>query len=307
MNTIINADIEKDILATFKKEAEYCGKEFSLFKDIPDKKLKNATSSYASTLTHDETAVMLYDPTIFGSAKEGFLLTTRRLFCKSRSNNSGYTELCDIKNIIKTKEARSEQTIEDITIITKSGSFCFDSYQWKAGQKEAYIRVLIGIIRLLGGLVSSVTPSTGQVSSSQEVKCAGCGAINAGSAKFCEYCQADLSEARCSVTTAALNNTTYYREYPDILDFGAFIGLQRIKSIDYSNSLTLNFIYYYDESKITKENIQDYIKALQESGVEYDEFNEDELVHYLSTDEKEIMIYLSDDANELCIDISVLK
>ena len=54
-----------------------------MFEDIPREKLQNAISSFAHTLSADETVIFLYDDTIRGSSKQGILLTTKYLYCES--------------------------------------------------------------------------------------------------------------------------------------------------------------------------------------------------------------------------------
>lgn len=42
---------------------------------IPDKKLVNARKAYADLSSDEEYVLLLYDDTVFGSAKEGFVMT----------------------------------------------------------------------------------------------------------------------------------------------------------------------------------------------------------------------------------------
>jgi hypothetical protein len=51
-------------------------------KTIPPKKFKNAIKSYAAE-ADGETALLQYDNTGFGSAKEGFVLTNKAFYCKA--------------------------------------------------------------------------------------------------------------------------------------------------------------------------------------------------------------------------------
>ena len=54
-----------------------------IFEEIPQEKFANAMKSYAAPLDSNEEVVMLFDDTLGGAAKEGFILTTKRLFCKN--------------------------------------------------------------------------------------------------------------------------------------------------------------------------------------------------------------------------------
>ncbi len=59
---------------------------------IPPRKLHNARAVHAAHLGPDETVAVLYDDTFFGSAKDGFLLTPRRLCWKNFSGAVGSLE-----------------------------------------------------------------------------------------------------------------------------------------------------------------------------------------------------------------------
>ena len=71
-------------------------KNFFIGEDIPEKKLRGAASSYAENF--DE-CIILYDDTVFGSAKEGFLLTKTHFSCKTNNLDKFQIRLGDIKKI----------------------------------------------------------------------------------------------------------------------------------------------------------------------------------------------------------------
>jgi len=55
--------------------------ELYLFDNIPTKKLKNASKHYLPRLKSNEAIIFLFDSTFFGSGSQGFVLTTRCLYC----------------------------------------------------------------------------------------------------------------------------------------------------------------------------------------------------------------------------------
>ena len=70
-----------------------------MFEDIPPKKLKNAREKYASSMGPDETVILLYDDTVTGSAKEGFLLTGKRLYSKNFGIQGDAVHLLNINRL----------------------------------------------------------------------------------------------------------------------------------------------------------------------------------------------------------------
>jgi uncharacterized protein with PIN domain len=75
--------------------------DFYWWPDIPKQKLANVLSSYIA-LDEDEQLICLYGSTIFGSAKEGFALSTKGIYWK-KLFNSNYLSYRDIEKI-KRKE-----------------------------------------------------------------------------------------------------------------------------------------------------------------------------------------------------------
>ncbi len=58
-------------------------KDVFIFDEIPEKRLKNAISTYAQELGQDEKILLLVDKTLFGTAKEGLLLSNKMLYISS--------------------------------------------------------------------------------------------------------------------------------------------------------------------------------------------------------------------------------
>lgn len=70
---------------------------------IADKKLNTARQAYASFNPREETPILLYDDTLFGNGKSGFLITSRRFYYSisiehGGNDTVGYLELPDIQN-----------------------------------------------------------------------------------------------------------------------------------------------------------------------------------------------------------------
>ncbi|MCL2378218.1 MAG: hypothetical protein FWC77_03735 [Defluviitaleaceae bacterium] len=67
-----------------------------LFDNIPSKKLKNAIAQYIPKPSEDETIVLFYDDTFWGSGKDGFILTTKRLLYKNFTDKGRTVQISDI-------------------------------------------------------------------------------------------------------------------------------------------------------------------------------------------------------------------
>ena len=70
-----------------------------IFEQISDKKLENAKSSFGQLISSDEKIVLLYDDTMFGGAKDGIILTTKRLYGKNIFESPNVVALEDIAEL----------------------------------------------------------------------------------------------------------------------------------------------------------------------------------------------------------------
>lgn len=106
MNTTI-----AEIIRSFSDK--YTKTKFYFAPAIPAKKLKNALKSYAPELQEDQVFILL-DTTLFGSGKDGLLLTEDTLFEKSSFSKPRKILIRDIHNI--TLEETEEEYLESMDI-----------------------------------------------------------------------------------------------------------------------------------------------------------------------------------------------
>jgi len=115
---------------------------------IPPKRLANAKQSYAQGFEADEVPIFLWDDTVFGSAKDGFLLTDRRLYQKNFTEDASSSELSEIVDFdISTKVAG--------LTVTPTGNSTLNPIKMQNGGKvrEAVAARLILMISALTGRV----------------------------------------------------------------------------------------------------------------------------------------------------------
>ncbi|MGL5615535.1 MAG: hypothetical protein ACRDD2_04805 [Sarcina sp.] len=117
-------DIEStdDIINYVIKEADYNMRRHLRFQQPKarlDGKIKNAINSYAS-IKNDEVPVLCFDSTIFKSGKEGFLVTSKAVYCKNKfgtpwsvdHKNMKFIKLQD-ENIIFNDRQTTMVTVEE--------------------------------------------------------------------------------------------------------------------------------------------------------------------------------------------------
>lgn len=170
-------------------EASFEGQIDRLFfwENIPQKKLKNALKSYGLEFETGEVPIYLWDDTIFGSAKDGFLLSDRRLYQKNIVERSSSSELSGIIDFDLSK------TSSGFHLIPKGRTELNTiKIQYQCGNQEAVAARLIHMIYALTGRVVGVEQeeSNPEMSSGGAtlLVCPGCGAAITPNAIFCEYC-----------------------------------------------------------------------------------------------------------------------
>ena len=270
-------DIKSRICAIYKQE-KITSNNLFLFDEIPPIRLKNAISKYASSLNVDETVIMLYDDSAFGSGKEGFLLTSKRLYCRNMMEKAAFTEIANITNIRYLSEVPTGICVE-----THSGNFKIDATLVKSLHGKAGLRnILSKAVWQLINLTVGSTVGSGDMHSALVLKCKGCGAPNDSNRDNCEYCGSDLSVARQEIADAAMaasGNNRYYKEFPDVPEFGAVAGIPILRMKDESDLSGLNIFYYYGKVDIPQALIDNYIELAHKNGIEY-LGNEDDLFRH---------------------------
>ena len=95
--------------------------KFYLSEDIPDKKLKNAISKYAHDV--DKTKIIaLYDTTILGSAKEGFIFTETEIYYSKAMSNRRKLKYANIVDVKVIENGKNDQSNE-IKFLMDDGSY----------------------------------------------------------------------------------------------------------------------------------------------------------------------------------------
>lgn len=279
-------------------------KNLFLFEQIPPKKLSNAVNSYALTFDSGESIIMLYDDTAFGSAKQGFLLTARRLYSRSTVSKP----VCaDITNITKIDYTHSSLGKVTLFIETPEGTFDINAVQIVAKGYDSLPRILYQTIKLINTTEYPMT-MVGHTHADQALRCRGCGAMNENNADSCEYCGGTnfAVPEGASATTAASGGIRYYKECPDVPDFGAAVGIPLLRVEDNSISSSLNILYYYSKRDISQEKLNGYIKLVKEKGIKYCGYDSKFSVHEFSQenhDDRCIGIFMSNDRDECFLQI----
>jgi len=242
----INDELKHELKKVFAPVCEEKG--VYLFDAIPPKKLKNATSSYASSMGSDETVIALCDSTLFRSAKEGFLLTSKRLYSKAMLEKPFAIEIGDINGISLFSLGVKPLNIHvNGTIIGST-----------AGIEGLTHKALCEAVRLLGGLKWLESATVEDAVSSQEIRCPSCGAASSGSAKFCEYCGADLSAARKAAVTVPDDEKRYNVMLTSIGGFDIELAelFAREHSGDFEGLVSLPYMLKNSATKAEADDIQ---------------------------------------------------
>lgn len=119
--------IDKQVIELFQEHV--ATREFAvyLYPDIPTKKLENAIQTYAK-ITSDEQILCLIDNTVFGSAKDGALLTSRAIYWKNPFEKPScrmYRDLGGIEIVAGKKhhlllKAKGYEVTKDPTVLSKT-------------------------------------------------------------------------------------------------------------------------------------------------------------------------------------------
>jgi len=181
MSVVLTEDLRQRIASNFMQHGALAN--VFLFDQIPQKKLQNATRSFARGMGSDETVIVLYDDTVFGSSKEGFILTTRRLYGKNIMERGMSVEIADIRNVTLEPGIAPEAHAHTTTGILKKQLTVSDS-NGQSGMLFNALRDTISLLQNPNGVPGAQAQNT--AAAGDTVRCDGCGAV--GPAGTCEYC-----------------------------------------------------------------------------------------------------------------------
>jgi hypothetical protein len=191
----MNENLNNQILQIYAQTVEKSLTNLWFFEQIPPKKLKNAMKAYVPSFQNDEYAVCLYDDTLLGSGKAGFILTTKRLYCKNiLGTNGGIVNVANITAISYKQNS---------LIISAIGAGDYDipiTQIFGKDSRAAFMEVTDRVIKLLKGEVpvtsapiAAHTEATAQAPGAPTLEiCKNCGAPNDSSRQVCRYCSIKL-------------------------------------------------------------------------------------------------------------------
>jgi len=159
---------------------------------VPRKKLANAVKSYADNMGQDEQIIFLYDDTIFGSAKEGFILTTHALYSKNSFLAGNSAKIDEILRM--TYDEGGWLRVLSIKVQTEHDDFEMHLTQvHDSSKKNALFNVLNQTVQLLCRKTDfGVESKNSFIKPVFSPHCVNCGAPVSRGARKCEYCDTSL-------------------------------------------------------------------------------------------------------------------
>ncbi len=161
--------------------AAFVGDNIFVLPNIPVDKLRNVLSSYAKQGASaigcgDEHALVLYDNTVFGSAKDGMLITDRAIYAHDMAEEFCFVALEDVKKTrIVDGLGSTELHINDSLFVTLN-----------IDPENA-----VPICDILQDVVNGgFSLCTTKVNKTESGKCLCCGAPRSAARGKCEYCDA---------------------------------------------------------------------------------------------------------------------
>jgi len=184
MSVILDSNLVNRIKEIFQQEGGAGIDNLFLFTHIPPKRLKNAKSKYAWAMDNDEAAIILWDDTLFGSGKEGFVLTNKRLYSKETLEAGKFAYLSDIFDI------NIEHKRSSTKIIAKASASTLEIATAMAQNKENRSALFNILNKTVWLLKNSAGINQGQTIPAKT--CQNCGGHSTPNAVVCEYCNSPL-------------------------------------------------------------------------------------------------------------------
>jgi len=159
-----------------------------LFNTIPARKLGNAISRYARVMGSDEVPIMLYDDTVWGSGKDGYLMTNRRIYGRNFASSNSFVEVQSITDIIQ----GGSSAAPTLMIHSSAGPVVEKQLIMLAANNQAQILVDATrqtVLLLNPGLAGPASsPQSQPIEPAVKARCSGCGATGQVGTK-CKWCR----------------------------------------------------------------------------------------------------------------------
>lgn len=110
-STEVNLDA---IIMKYRERLQGAGRYFFFLHEIPQNKLMGALSKYAKTANQHEKVLMLVDNTALGSAKDGILLTDKKIYAQSIGEPPRSIDLCNIRSATFVDERSNKLFINEM-------------------------------------------------------------------------------------------------------------------------------------------------------------------------------------------------
>ena len=168
----------KEIIAILGKHSP---QNIAIFDGINKQKLKNAISTFGQAIQSDEEVFLQYDGTVWGSAKDGFLMTNLGIHSKNMWESSNFVTYQNIRALT----LRKTRLEVDVAV-----SENFDiALTHTANQIAELLQELLPLAQA-GFKVTLAQPDRIQIDN----RCLGCGAPTHSEQNFCEYCGTPLQK-----------------------------------------------------------------------------------------------------------------
>ncbi|MEN3330462.1 MAG: hypothetical protein V7638_5269 [Acidobacteriota bacterium] len=105
-----STDAPSELLEEIQKNLEGFTEKRMFVGTIPSKKLNNAIATYASEVPAED-VVLLYDDTVFGSAKDGFILTAEAVYWRNSDGEPERLRYTDIRKVDSLKYTLSASIV----------------------------------------------------------------------------------------------------------------------------------------------------------------------------------------------------
>ncbi|MCL2426808.1 MAG: hypothetical protein FWD05_10795 [Oscillospiraceae bacterium] len=143
----ITDSLKQQIIEIYEREREHLPEKFYLFDNVPHKELENAKKSYATLLHSDEVVIFLYDDTITGNGKKGFILTSKYLFSKSDATEAAKVYVGDINKITQATASKIRYAITVETAASGDTDFIVATTQEKRNSVERILDETISLLK----------------------------------------------------------------------------------------------------------------------------------------------------------------
>ena len=258
MNIMLTEQLKNEIRQIFNRDKI---KRTWLFNEAPTSRKHTGLSRFGVQIADDEDIILFHDSTMFGTGREGLILTTTTLYWKEIAHDARSLALKNVKSftwngMLTGMAIESNDSNNDCRIITEHGK-----------KLAVFLNSLLPLLITPDEPKQATIPSS--ANSSENWRCTGCKAVNVATNTHCEWCRKPKFVEPSERPQSQVNQTDQQVDVNNILNnVNNMLGNMNLNNGSFTSTSSTTTVngQTVNSSEMTAEQKQQFDEAFKDFG-----------------------------------------